>query len=145
MIHVAILKKTWQLLDKVKSGEKSIESRWYKVRAKPWNIVREGDIVYFKGSGEPITVKAKVSRVIQYENLDKDLVKQILNKYHKEICLDNDYSEYYENRKYCILIFLKEVETLDNPMHFDKSGFGISSAWMCIDNEDDFERRIKRN
>lgn len=145
MIHVAILKKTWKLLDKIKSGEKSIESRWYKVKAKPWNIVKEGDIVYFKDSGEPITVKAKISKVLQYENLDKDLVKQILNKYHKEICLKKEYSEFYEGRKYCILVFLKDIEKLNNPLHFDKTGFGISSAWMCINSEEDFKRRIKRN
>ncbi len=144
MIHVAILNKAWKLLDKIKNGEKSIESRWYKIKAKPWDIVREGDIIYFKDSGEPITVKAIISRVVQYDNLNHDLVMQILNQYHKEICLENRYTKFYENRKYCILIFLKEIEILNNPIIFDKSGFGISSAWICISNINEFNKRIKR-
>jgi len=37
MDHVAILSKKYELLDKIISGEKTIESRWYVNRIAPWN------------------------------------------------------------------------------------------------------------
>jgi len=34
MEHVAIMRKAWGLTDKILSGQKKIESRWYSVKYK---------------------------------------------------------------------------------------------------------------
>jgi len=35
MDHVAIMKKSWKLTEKILSGEEKIESRWYKSKYSP--------------------------------------------------------------------------------------------------------------
>ena len=69
MDHVAIVRKSWKLTDKILSGQKTIESRWYASRRAPWNRIRAGETVYFKNSGEPVTIKADVEKVLQFDNL----------------------------------------------------------------------------
>lgn len=134
MQHIAIMKKSWGLIPKIISGEKTIESRWYKNRIAPWNKIQAGDLVYFKNSGESVTVVAKVSNVLQFTNLDKEQFMDIIDKYADKICLKTrDYNEYYKSKNYCILIFLTEVKEIEKPFNIDKSGYGISSAWICVE------------
>jgi len=66
MDHIAIMKKSWGLLPKILSGEKTCESRWYKFKRDPWDKVKEGDTLWFKDSGEPVSVKARVRKVSQF-------------------------------------------------------------------------------
>ena len=102
------MKKSWGLLPKILKGEKTIESRWYDNRYSPWNKIKKGEIIYFKDSGEPITIKTEADKIIQYENLTPLRVKQILSKYGVKDGLGiNDISKFYKrfkNKKYCILI-----------------------------------------
>ncbi|GAG20427.1 unnamed protein product, partial [marine sediment metagenome] len=83
MEHIAIMKKSWGLTEKVVTGEKTVESRWYKVRCAPWDRIKSGDIIYFKDSAEPVTVKAKVTKVLQFDNLNPKKTEQILARYGK--------------------------------------------------------------
>ena len=69
MEHVAIMRKSWGLTQKILSGKKKIESRWYKVKYAPWDRIKFGEIVYFKDSGEPVTIKTEVEKVIQFSDL----------------------------------------------------------------------------
>jgi len=136
MNHVAILSKKYKLLDKIISGEKTIESRWYVNRISPWNKIKKGEIVYFKNSGEPIIAKASVKKVLQFD-LKHTKVKDILSEFGKRIGFNskdmNKWIEMYTNKNYCILMFL-ENSTKIKPFKIDKKGFGISSAWLCINN-----------
>lgn len=135
MDHVAIMNKAWKLIPKIVNGNKTIESRWYVNKIKPWNSIKAGENVYFKNSGEPITVSAVVSKVLQYENLDESQFNDIMEKYADGIQLiEREYDEYYQSKNYCILIFLKDVKQLERPFHISKKGFGSACAWMCIDN-----------
>jgi len=136
MEHVAIMKKSWGLTDKILSGQKKIESRWYSVKYKPWDNIKEGEIVYFKDSGEPVRIKAEVSKVRQFADLTQNKVKEILNEYGKDDGIEKekipDFFERFKNKKYCLLIFLKNP-TETNPFEIDKTGFGAMSAWITID------------
>lgn len=69
MDHVAIMKPSWGLLPKILSGQKVIESRWYSTRHLPWGKINPGDTTYFKNSGGPVTIKARVDKVLSFENL----------------------------------------------------------------------------
>jgi len=137
MEHVAIMKKSWGLTKKILSGQKKIESRWYKVKYAPWNRIKSGEIIYFKDSGEPITIKAKVGKVTQYSDLTPKKVKQILYQYGPAggLGIDNipEFFEMVKDKKYCILIFLKNPQKIQ-PFEIDKSGFGAMSAWISVDN-----------
>ncbi len=140
MDHVAIMNKAWKLIPKIVNGTKTIESRWYVNKIKPWNSIKAGENVYFKNSGEPITVSAVVSKVLQYENLDESQFNDIMEKYADGIGLiEREYDEYYRSKNYCILIFLKDVKQIDSPFHISKKGFGSACAWMCIDNINDIK------
>ncbi len=137
MDHVAIMKKSWGLVPKILSGQKVIESRWYKVKYKPWNSIKKGDLVYFKNSGEPVSVKVAVSNVLQFSGLNPKKVKEILNKYAKQDGIDkNQIGKFYKlfkDKKYCLLIFLKKPIKV-KPFEIDKSGFGAMSAWLTVEN-----------
>ncbi len=135
MEHLAIMKKSWKLSDKILSGEKTIESRWYKNKAPPWGKIYAGETVYFKNSGEPITIKAKVKQVIQYSSLTQEKVEEILKNYHLPIGIPADkiktFSEQFKNKHYCILIFIKDPKKIE-PFEINKKGFGNMAAWITI-------------
>jgi len=135
MHHVAIMKKSWKLIPKILSGEKTIESRWYANRVRPWNFVTAEDSVYLKNSGEQIIALAKVSDIIQFSELTPEKVAWILKKYGKEIGIPKEsipkFYERFKDKKYCILVFLKDAKPI-KPFHIDKTGFGLMSAWISV-------------
>lgn len=137
MEHLAIMKKSWGLTDKILSGQKKIESRWYSVKYKPWNSIKEGETVYFKDSGKPVNLKAEVGRVMQLTDLTPNRVKEILTEYSDDAGLEkekiSEFFEIFKNKKYCILIFLKNPQEI-KPFEIDKTGFGVMSAWITVGN-----------
>jgi len=137
MDHVAIMRKSWGLTQKILTGEKKIESRWYKAKHTPWGKIKSGDTIYFKDSGEPIRIRAKVSRVLQFSNLNPEKVKDLLNKFGKDDGLTKreipKYHEMFKDKKYCLLIFLEDP-TRVKPFSIHKQGFGAMSAWVAIKN-----------
>ncbi len=139
MQHVAIMNKTWGLLPKIVNGEKTIESRWYMNRAVPWGRVGVGDTIYFKNSGEPVVVRAKVEKVLTFKDLSPEKVKEILNKWGSAIGIEaNQASEYYnmfKDKKYCLLIFIKQAQEI-KPFTIDKAGFGAQAAWLSVESID---------
>ncbi|MDO8656183.1 MAG: hypothetical protein Q7K45_03015 [Nanoarchaeota archaeon] len=136
MDHLAILDKKRKLLAKIISGEKTIESRWYKSKVTPWDRIKKGEMVYFKESGEPVSVRAKVLEVMQFY-LPRTDIPQLLHKYGKDICFEEKdvlkLVTWCSERKYCILIRLKEVQQIE-PFNIDKTGFGNMAAWMTVEN-----------
>ena len=137
MDHVAIMRKSWGLTEKILDGRKKIESRWYLSKRKPWDGIEAGDTVYFKNSGEPVKMKAKVSKVAQFTNLTPKKVKEILDKYGKDDGIEkekiSDFFRIFKDKKYCILVFLKNPIGI-KPFNIDKTGFGAMSAWITVKN-----------
>ncbi len=165
MDHVAIMKKSWGLTEKILSGKKTIESRWYMARCAPWGRIKAGETVYFKNSGESVKIKAKVAKVLQFADLNPKKVKEILEKYGKDDGISRGLGKHsfvrreshktvptrplvsysvasldsltayqlFKNKKYCLLIFLKNPVKI-KPFQIDKTGFGSMSAWITIKN-----------
>ncbi len=142
MDHIAILRKSKvtkgdDLLGAIIAGQKTIESRWYVNKIAPWNKVHAGDTIYFKESGCPVTAKANVSEVLQFENLSEKIVAEIISKYGKQIAPQSskkDFSEWgktQSTKRYCILVFLSNVAKVE-PFTINKQGFGIACAWMIV-------------
>lgn len=134
MDHVAIMRKSWGLIPKILSGEKAIESRWYQTRRAPWNLAKAGDVIYFKNSGEPVTARATVSGVLQFEIPNRAELRRLIQKYGDEICLVNRNPDAWPKRpKYCVLLRLRAPQKLKMPFRIDKRGFGCSAAWLTMD------------
>lgn len=137
MEHVAIMRKSWGLTRKILTGQKKIESRWYKARCAPWNRIKPGEAVYFKDSGEPVTIKAEAGRIIQFSGLTPKKVKEILYKYGRADGIEADrigkFHEIFKDKKYCMLIFLRNPRRIE-PFEIDKTGFGAMSAWLTVEN-----------
>lgn len=136
MQHIAIMKKEWGLTDKVLSGEKTIESRWYKNKRPPWGKVQAGDVVYFKDTGGPVRVKTTVEKVLQFADLTRQKTEEIL-KQHGEADLGakeimSEIRQYVAGKNYCLLVFLKNPQKIE-PFDINKTGFGAMSAWLTID------------
>lgn len=135
MDHLAIMKKSWGLLPKILTGEKLIESRWYLNKYAPWNKIKAGEVVYFKDSGEPVTIKTEVSKVIQFDNLNPLKIKKILRQYGKADGIEKkkiqQFLKRFKNKRYCILVFLKNPQVI-KPFKINKSGFGARSAWITV-------------
>jgi ASC-1-like (ASCH) protein len=136
MDHLAVMKKSWGFTQKILNGEKTIESRWYKTRRAPWKRIKKNDTVYFKNSGEPVTIKAIVSSVVEFEELTPKRVKEILGKHWGDLGISkNEVSSFYKrvkNKKYCILIFLENPKKIE-PFKINKKGFGSMASWICIE------------
>lgn len=134
MQHVAIMKKSWGLIPKILSGEKTIESRFYKFKHSPWDKVKTGDIIYFKNTDEPVVTKAKVVKVLQFSDLTDKKISEILNKYGKDLGTKNilpHVRQYASGKNYCILVFFDSVQKI-KPFEINKTGFGMMSAWITV-------------
>lgn len=136
MDHLAVMKKSWGLTQKILDGEKTIESRWYKTRKAPWGKIKKDDTVYFKNSGELVTIKAIVLNVVEFEELTPKRVKKILSMHWSDLGISKeklpDFYKRFKNKRYCILIFLKNPEKV-RPFKINKKGFGAMASWICIE------------
>ncbi len=136
MEHIAIMKKSWGLTEKILTGEKTVESRWYKSKYVPWNKIKPGDTIYFKDSGEPVSVRAEIVKFLQFDNLDTEKTERILSEYGKADLGTNhimpEIRDYVSGKNYCILVFFNNVEKIE-PFNIDKTGFGAMSAWISVD------------
>lgn len=140
MDHVAIMKRSWGMVPKILSGEKKIESRWSLKKSSPWGKVREGDKIYFKNCGEPVTATAQIDKVITFANLTPKKVKEILKRFGKDDGIEKnrltDFFNLFKDKKYCLLIFLKNPQKI-TPFEINKKGFGAMAAWLTTEKIED--------
>jgi ASC-1-like (ASCH) protein len=136
------MRKSWGLTEKILRGEKTIESRWYKNKIPPFDKIKVGDTVYFKDSGEPVKMKAVISDVRQFSDLTPEKIHDILEEYGERDGIEKQkvgyFFEAFKNKKYCILIFLKNPIAIE-PFRINKKGYGLMSSWICINKIDDIK------
>jgi ASC-1-like (ASCH) protein len=140
MDHLAILSKEKNFLGRILSGEKTIESRWYRNRKPPFKTIAPGDTVYFKESGEPVVAKAIVDQVIFFEDLDKRKIAGIISEYGSRIGIDGSYAANVIGKRYCTLIFIGGIQKL-TPFQIDKKGYGNMAAWITVESIDQIRLR----
>jgi ASC-1-like (ASCH) protein len=115
MDHVAIMNKKQGLIDRILTGKKSIESRWYKNKSIPWDRINVGDRIFFKDSGADVRAVAKVVKVKQYENLNLEICQKIVNEYGNEGLIDiqnKNVGDWAYSKRYAILIWLKDIKSV---------------------------------
>jgi len=131
MEHLAILSTKRKLLSKILTGDKKIESRWYKFKRPPFGSISKGDTIYFKESGKPVSAKAKAENVLTYENLTRNNIIKIIKKYGNLIGIDLNFVDKVKDKRLCILIFLNNVQKIE-PFEINKKGYGLMNAWISI-------------
>ncbi|HBC45281.1 TPA: hypothetical protein DCZ81_03885 [Candidatus Collierbacteria bacterium] len=120
MDHVAIMnKKFGDLIAKILSGEKKIESRWSKNKIAPWNRVKRGDRIYFKDSGGPVIAVAEIEKVRQFEKKDFDKARELFSVP----------DAWTKGKNYCVLMWLKNPKKIRS-FKINKFGFGSVAAWL---------------
>lgn len=146
--HLAIMRKSWGLTPKILSGEKKIESRWYVNKYQPWDRIKAGEKVYFKDSGDPVTVVAEVDKVLQFADLTPERVSEILDQYGHDDGLTKDkipeFFEMFRNKKYCMLIYLKDPKKIE-PFEINKKGFGMMAAWKSVDDINKIKNNVNKD
>jgi ASC-1-like (ASCH) protein len=142
--HIAIMKKSWGLIPKILAGRKTCESRWYKSKIAPWDRIQPGDNLYFKDSGEPVSVRAKATKVLQYEIKDNQHALEIIKKHAKEDLgleiISPEIKNYIRNKNYAVFVFFNSVEKI-KLFEIDKNGFGSQAAWITVDDIDRIRRK----
>lgn len=117
MKHLAIFKG--EGAQNILTGKKTIESRFSKAKIAPFGMVSSGDLVYIKESGGQIIGQFKVQRVVFYDGVDREEIKE---KYGEEVPA---------GAKYGTLIFIGEssrfITSPIKPVKRDLRG------WMLLD------------
>lgn len=136
MDHVAFMHKSWGFTGKIATGQKTIESRWYNVKYAPWERISPADTIYFKNSGEPITIQAEVEKVRYLSDLTPPKVQTILEHCANDMGIEEPdiqkFFELFKHKRYAILIYLNHARRIQ-PFEINKQGFGARSSWICIE------------
>lgn len=126
MKHLAIFKGRGA--EKILSGEKTVESRFAKGKIAPFGVVAVGDLVYIKPSGGEIIGQFKVKKVIFFDGVD---IEEIKDKYGKELGVDEDYWKGKINCRYGTLIFVGESSRfITSPVKLKKKDL---RGWVVLD------------
>ncbi len=129
MKHLAIFKGDGG--DKILSGQKTIESRFSKVKLPPFGVVFAGDLVYIKPSGKDITGQFKVKKVIFYDGLLQNDILDIKNNYGEQIAADDNYWNKSLNSRYGTLIFISQpFKFITSPVKIPKKDL---RGWVVLD------------
>lgn len=144
-VHLAIMQPAWGLLPKILSGQKTIEMRWYKTRQRPWGEIEAGDMLYFKDAGQPVTARAEVGKVVEYDNLDAGRIRDLLNEYGQAAGFEAkempEIARRFNCKRYCIIIYLKKAQKI-KPFEINKAGFGSQTAWLVLDDINRIKRTV---
>ena len=125
--HIAILSHK-SVLDKILSGEKTIESRFSRVKSVPFGQTAAGDIVYFKLSGGPVLGQARIGKVEEYDNLTPRQIEDLAKRYRQELALSEDFLARKMESKFASLLFLEGVEASE-PWTYKQGG---RSGWIVL-------------
>jgi hypothetical protein len=86
-LHLAVLVEPY--LQLLLDGEKTVESRFARVKCPPHGVIRKGDTVLLKKSGGPVVGAFRVGAVWSYE-IDADSWDDIQLRFSKAICPQGD-------------------------------------------------------
>lgn len=128
MKHLAIFKGDGA--EKILNGQKTIESRFSKSKIAPFGAISSGDLVYIKTSGKDIIGEFRVKKVIFFDGLEVGDVREIREKYSKQLAVDESYWQGKENCKFGTLIFIgNSTRFLTSPIKIPKKDL---RGWVVL-------------
>jgi ASC-1-like (ASCH) protein len=130
--HLVILKKPY--LDMMLEGRKRIELRLYKTKHPAFGRVFAGDKLFLKVSSGPVCATATVENIKAFENLTPKTILSLKQRYNNEIGGDHGHWQSKMDSKYCLLVWLKDVKTIQ-PVRIRKKDW---RAWVVLTEKNDF-------
>ena len=130
--HLVILKKPY--LDMILEGRKRIELRLYKTKHPALGRVFVGDRLFLKVSSGPVSAIATVEKVKTFENLTPGRILDLKQQHNHDIGGDDEHWQSKMDCKYCLLVWLKDVKTIE-PVHIQKKDW---RAWVVLTEKKDF-------
>lgn len=128
MKHLAIFRD--RAGEAILSGQKTIESRFSKVKNPPFGVVSSGDLVYIKPSGKDIIGQFRVKKVIFFDGLGLSDLSNLRNLYGKELAAEGEYWEKNKNARYGTLIFIGDSSRfITSPIKIKKSDL---RGWVVV-------------
>ena len=131
--HLAILSPVW--LELILSGDKTIESRFTKVRCAPFGKVETGDSVYLKESGGPVKGMFRAAEVETFENLDRSDI-QVIYRVSGRFTFGEFFTQFssppekWLTAKHATLIHVSDPITFETPFAYHKRD---PRAWVVLD------------
>jgi hypothetical protein len=127
-------------LTRVLSGEKTIESRFLRVRAAPFDRVTPGDLLLLKQVGGPIVAEAAAAAVRQFAHLTPARVLELTDAFRDELRLDADFTAHAQAARYAVLVWLADVRRLTLPRPYAKRD---RRGWVVLPEIENEELRIE--
>ena len=139
--HLAILSPGW--IELILEGEKTIESRFTKVRCAPFGKVHEGDTVFMKESSGLVKGAFRVGKVETYENLTASQKYEIFHRYCFKIFAGAQWihsvpEDWWES-KHATLIHIAETLEFNTPFAVHKRD---PRAWVVYEHINEFTKTI---
>lgn len=126
--HLAILREPY--LSRILAGEKTIESRFLRVRAAPYGCVTAGDTLFLKRASGPIVATARAARVATFDDLTPAHIAALLECHAAGLCLDDDVRARAYRSRYAVLIWLTDVALIGDPPIISKRD---RRAWVVLE------------
>lgn len=124
-IHLAIFSDPY--LDYMIEGKKTIESRFSKNRALPYQKVKYNDIIIIKKSSGPVIGYFYAGECLFFD-FKKDDIDEIFNEYRKPLCVDDEFIKNKMNSNYATLIKVQKFVSV-KPFKISKRGM---STWLIL-------------
>ena len=106
--HIAVMQQPY--LEKIIAGQKTIESRFTKVRCPPFQAINQGDRIYFKKAGGPVIARGLAEKVLFYSDLTDEKIRTISETFSDGLQVESSFIECKRASRYCTLIFLSDVQ-----------------------------------
>ena len=140
--HVAFVRK--EIADKIRSGEKHIESRLSINRPPAWKT-KVGDLLLFKEVGGEINLAADVTAVHKFEKLSPTDILSLAELFCSEMGTTptNPYWQTKSGSRYAVFIEFANVTIIKFPRALTPKG--VQSAWVANFREDFLARCLVSN
>lgn len=130
MLHLAIFSPG--SIEKIFNGQKSIESRFSKVKCQPFGLVSKGDIILMKKSGGQILGYFIAGKVKYFEKASKKVVKQVFEDFKHELAVSNEFISNKIDSKFITLIWITKPARFRVPISVKKRNM---LGWVCLGTE----------
>ena len=124
--HIAVMQQPY--LEKIIAGQKTIESRFTKVRCPPFEVINPGDQIYFKKAGGPVVAKGVAEKVMFYSDLDRGKIRDIASTFSDGLQVESSFMNCKQASRYGTLIFLCNVVPV-KPFRVEKKD---RRGWVVI-------------
>jgi ASC-1-like (ASCH) protein len=130
--HLVILKKPY--LDLILTGQKTVESRFMKAKAPPFDRVKSGDKLFFKLSSGPVCAIATAEKVKSFENLTTEKLMELKRQYNHLIKAEEKYWQAKADSRVGFLVWLKDVRRI-KPVRINKKDW---RSWVILTEQNNF-------